>query len=66
MTKLKESRKRKGISTVDFCYNVRLHPTTLSSVENRRYVLAPASRQRISEFMEVDVDTLFDSNGLAI
>ena len=66
MTVIRELRKSKGIATIDFCYHVRLHPITISAVENRRLVLSPASRGRICEYLGKDMDELFDSNGLAI
>jgi len=66
MTKLKELRKSKGISPIDFCYHIRLHPVTLCSVENRRLVINLATRSRICDYFGLDTDKLFDENGLAI
>jgi transcriptional regulator with XRE-family HTH domain len=45
---------------------IRVHPVTLSAIENRRQVPSVAGRARLCEFFAVPEEQLFGNDGLAI
>ena len=66
MTKLQEIRRHKGLKAIDVCCGTKLHPGTISAIENRRFVPGPQARAKICKFLGVSEADVFDSNGLAV
>jgi transcriptional regulator with XRE-family HTH domain len=66
MTKLQEARKKQGLKAIDVCCGVRLHPATISAIENRRQVPCAATRAKLCGFLGIREGDAFDSNGLAV
>ena len=65
MTKLQRLRKAKGMSSVDLCYAIRVHPVAMSAIENRRQLASPKVRSKICGYFGVDIAEMFDDTGLA-
>ena len=66
MTRLQESRKRKGFKAIDIALGTRIHPATISAIENRRLVPGNSARAKICEFLGISEADAFDENGLAV
>jgi transcriptional regulator with XRE-family HTH domain len=65
MTKLQEIRRRRGLKAIDVCCGTRLHPATISAIENRRQVPGRETRAKLCSFLGVQEAEMFDDNGLA-
>jgi transcriptional regulator with XRE-family HTH domain len=66
MTKLQQARKDRGLKAIDLCCATKLHPATISAIENRRQVPGRGTRAKLSKFFKINEDELFDENGLAM
>lgn len=66
MTRLQETRRQKGLKAIDVCCGTKLHPATISAIENRRQVPGPKARAKICKFLGISESEAFDSNGLAV
>jgi transcriptional regulator with XRE-family HTH domain len=66
MTKLQQARKNRGLKAIDVCCGTRLHPATVSAIENRRQVPGVKTRAKLCEFLGVSEAEAFDSSGLAM
>jgi transcriptional regulator with XRE-family HTH domain len=59
-------RKHMGLRAIDVCCGTKLHPVTISAIENRRLVPGAKTRVKICEFLGISEAEAFDSNGLAV
>jgi transcriptional regulator with XRE-family HTH domain len=66
MTKLQQARKDRGLKAIDLCCATKLHPVTISAIENRRQVPGRETRAKLCRFFKVSEAELFDENGLAV
>lgn len=67
ITALKLARMNKGLTQKEFGELVKMHKTTISSVELRRVVVSEENRLKIAKAMGVKVEDFFDrESGLAI
>ncbi|MDR1580914.1 MAG: helix-turn-helix domain-containing protein [Synergistaceae bacterium] len=53
MTKLQEARKDRGLKAIDLCCATKLHPATISAIENRRQVPGRETRAKLCRFFKV-------------
>jgi transcriptional regulator with XRE-family HTH domain len=65
MTMLQKMRKSRDLKAIDVCCATKLHPTTISAIENRRCVPGRDARAKLCGFFGVSEADMFDQNGLA-
>ena len=66
MTRLRELRIERGLRILDVTCALRIHPSTLSSVECGRLAVPAQAKGVLSSFFGVDEGELFGENGIAV
>ena len=61
--RVKEYRKKKGLSQFDLARLSNVDPSNLSKIENEKIIVYPGWKERISKALNEDVKTLFPEEG---
>lgn len=66
MTQIRALRLKMGLGLVAACHEAKVHPATLSAVEQKKQKASKRTREVISSFLGIAQAEAFDAEGFAV
>ena len=60
MKRLVKERKKRKMTQTDLAFELKIHPTQLSKIENGRARPYKPNQKKLESFFDMDIDTLLE------